>query len=171
MKQCIYLYEGECEKNLIKSLKSMEIILPGRVEKFNFWEKDASLILRRLKKNNLALIVFDVDVTTEKDRFISNISKLAKRVKEVILLPQHPNFEGELSHSCNIPSKALPKNLYGERSKAKLKRKLASDPNLFITLKSKGFEVKKMWSRVQCYKAISIASRSNIKWGVRYILK
>lgn len=166
----IYFYEGECEKKLLDYLKAERQIKPGRLMKHNFWDEDISSKRRMITGNQLALVVFDTDVTQNHQRFIKNISVLSKDCRRVVLLAQHNNLEGELCFSCNIQNvRTLYSSFYSCRSGREFKGRFIREKNLGQKLHNCEFDHDKIWSRggiyAQCLKDLC---RPKIDLGQQY---
>lgn len=167
-----YYYEGESERNFIKSFAVQKKIANGKVMKANFWEiPDISRVTRTLKPNKTnVFVVFDTDVLGEDERFTKNILSLSRNSKKLVLLPQKRNFEEEIAYACGgLCAKDMPEYLYRCKSLQDLKKKLAQDNNLFQNLISKGLDVSQMWSRLEFEETLNL-SKKNIVWGVEHIL-
>lgn len=119
-----YFVEGDDEEKLIKVLKTdMQLIVPGKVQKFNVVEqKLTKLRLMSLKSGTTVVLVFDTD-TGKSSVLKENIAFLEKEsaVAEVLCITQVKNLEDELKRSCNI--KQI-KELTGSKSNSDFKRDL-----------------------------------------------
>lgn len=113
-KNNIYLYivEGDCEEHALTFLKN-NYVQSGKVVRLNPLQKEISqMILRNLKENTIAILIFDTDTLDGTEVLEKNkkILKRSKQIKDIILVPQVKNFEEELIRACNIKkSKSLPK--------------------------------------------------------------
>ena len=100
-----YFVEGECEKELVDSLKSNpSLIIPGKSKVFN-------PITKRLSPNDFvtilpnSIIVFIFDTDTSDINILEHNLKMVRKYlakSEVILVPQVKNFEDELKRSLKI---------------------------------------------------------------------
>ncbi len=142
-----YYVEGEDEKKLLEVLKNkLKVIKPGKVLKLNVVTKRISdAVLRTLKNGTIVVLVFDTD-TKDLDILEQNIKKLKEYrfISSVIAIPQVPNLEGELIHSCNIKRIT---ELLNSRSKSEFKSDLIHVSNLDSKLIEHGFDIKLFWNQ------------------------
>ncbi|MBE6819821.1 MAG: hypothetical protein E7516_02045 [Ruminococcaceae bacterium] len=142
-----YYVEGEDEKKLLEVLKNkLKVIKPGKVLKLNVVTKRISdAVLRTLKNGTIVVLVFDTD-TKDLDILEQNIKKLKEYrfISSVITIPQVPNLEGELIHSCNIKRIT---ELLNSRSKSEFKSDLIHVSNLDSKLTEHGFDIKLFWNQ------------------------
>lgn len=66
-------------------------------------------------------------------------------------------------------TKNLPEYLYQLQGMAECKTKLAQDKNLVKSLRAKGFELPKMWSRLDIAEQVNLP-KNNLLWGVEHVL-
>lgn len=151
-----YFVEGQDEEKLINVLKTnMQLIIPGKVQKFNVVEqKLTKLRLMSLKKGTIVILVFDTD-TGNVTTLLENIEFLKKNalIKDVFCITQIQNLEDELIRSCDIRQI---KELTGSKSNGDFKHDMIKDNNLDKKLQKHKFDLKKFWSMTDRgeYKAI-----------------
>ncbi|RRD95849.1 hypothetical protein EII17_01885 [Clostridiales bacterium COT073_COT-073] len=149
----LYIVEGETEKRFIDVLKQ-HYIISGKVIVYDLIKKQLTLnnlFLRTISSNTTVIIVFDTDVDQEQSvqRLSQNLLLLKtkiKHIKDVILIPQIANLEGELIYSTNI--KKI-QDLIGCKSEKDFKKKFLKiqDHYLMNRLKEVNFQLSKIWSR------------------------
>jgi len=164
--QSIYYYEGETEKALITALKRGKLIPQGKTKKFNFWQKEASVITRSINKSDVLYIVFDTDVMgiIERNRFIKNIESLCRSVKEVHLLAHHENLEDELVFVCSKRnSLKLFEDFYNTKNCDEFKSSFIKESNLLKKLNDNSFNINKLWSKQDVYSGYLSGIKTNKK--------
>ena len=166
-----YLYEGECEKNLVCSLMSNGRIRYGRRKKLDLWKNELSKHIRLFNRSETVIVVFDTDVMSQYRRFVRNVILLAKHVRVVILLPQHENLEEEIAYACSIHPKDLPMVFYRLTSVSEFKTKFSKDRSLIRKLDTKGFDIHRIWCRGMCNGQLNLGPRSNLYWGTAKVLR
>lgn len=171
----VYYYEGETERKLISTLKNDGDILHGKLQKFNFWQTEATKIVRKISGSSVLYIIFDTDTINVKstEKFILNMKLLVgeKKVKEIYLIAQHQNLEDELRFSCTKNNLVqLFKDFYNINSSEEFKAKLIKESNLSNKLKNNNFDVKKLWSRKEIYSS-ALSCISNKKINTDSIIK
>ena len=143
-----YYVEGQDEEKILSVLKTdMQLILPGKVSKFNVVQnKLTKARLMNLRPGTTVVLVFDTDTNNTKI-LKENIDTLKKTstVYSVVCITQVRNLEDELVRSCNI--KAV-RELTGSKTDSEYKSKLISATNLAALLAKHGFDVNKFWSIV-----------------------
>lgn len=144
-----YFVEGNDDKKIVEVLKTnLQLIIPGKVDKFNVVESllnSRHLMNFKNKKNGTTVIlVFDTDTGNVKV-LEKNIEFLKKQsiIKEVICITQVDNLEDELIRSCAI--KKI-KELTNSKSDSDFKRDVLRINNLDQRLKDCKFEMSKFWS-------------------------
>lgn len=141
-----YYVEGDDEEKLISVLKTqMGVIRPGKVQKFNVVENEISdMRLRTLLPGTMVVLIFDTD-TGHLDILQRNIIKLKScaAVSEVVTIPQVPNLEGELIHSCNIKNIT---ELLNSKSRKEFKTDFLRVSNLEKKLMEHGFSMQSFWT-------------------------
>lgn len=142
-----YYVEGECEEKFINTLKSeLMVVKTGKVQKLNVIEKEISNAhLIALRPDTVVVLIFDTD-TCNIDILNKNIKKLSKcsSVSDLILIPQVKNLEDELIQSCAIKNI---KELLKSKSNKDFKGDFIRVTNLANKLKSKNFDINKLWIR------------------------
>lgn len=159
MKKCqyyCYFVEGETEEKLIKVLKTdLQLIVPGKVQKFNVIEKKLTKQrLMTLKEGTIVVLVFDTD-TQITDVLNENIKLLRgeKNIKSVLCITQVKNLEDEFIRSCDI--KQI-RELTGSKSNKDFKSDMLKDSNFSKKLKLHKFDFEKFWSSTdETYKDIN----------------
>lgn len=143
-----YYVEGEDEVKLVNTLKTdLQLIVPGKVQKFNVVEqKLTKLRLRELKTGTTVVLVFDTD-TNKITTLLENIRLLEKEsiVKEVLCVSQVKNLEDELVRSCDIKQV---RELTGSKSNKDYKRDMIKDSNFAQKLKNHKFDIGRFWDTV-----------------------
>ena len=142
-----YYVEGQDEEKILSVLKTdMQLILPGKVSKFNVVQnKLTKARLMNLRPGTTVVLVFDTD--TNNTKIIKeniDILKKTSTVYSVVCITQVRNLEDELVRSCNI--KAV-RELTGSKTDSEYKSKLISATNLAALLTKRGFDVNKFWSK------------------------
>lgn len=104
-RRCIYYVEGECERQLINSLKEQpSMIVPGKVKVYN-------VIRKLIPKSQLltiqkdSIVVFLIDTDVDETRYLSqNIDRIRKYCNNIhiVNLLQVLNFEDEITRSTNV---------------------------------------------------------------------
>ncbi len=94
-----YYVEGQTDEKMISILKTdYQLVMPGKVEKFNVIEKE--LTPKRtigLKKGTIVVLIFDTD--TNNDSILDKNIKFLKRqnnISKIICITQISNLEDEL---------------------------------------------------------------------------
>jgi len=152
MKQTIYFYEGETEKHLLDTLKANNIIVPGKAQKCNLWQKPVEKVTRRFQKSDLVFII-DTDTTQPHNTFVNNVRHLLKIKISFCLMIQIHNLEDELCFACNKNNKnALYRDFYACLSAAEFKSRFNKDNNLYQTLKREQFHADRLWQRSNQFK-------------------
>ena len=141
-----YYVEGETEEKIIQVLKTdLQLILPGKVKKFNVIEKLFSPShLMPLKRGTVVILVFDTD--TDNSLLLQrniNFLKRSSAIKSVICIPQVGNLEDELIRSCNIRKI---KELLSSKSDREFKKDVCNCNGLYASLKNHEFDIRKIWS-------------------------
>lgn len=138
--------EGDDDKKIVSTLKTdMQLIIPGKVEKFNVIEKQISKTqVMNLKKDTTVILVFDTD-TGKTGILEKNIDFLNRQkvIKDVIYITQVLNLEDELVRSCTIRQI---RELTKSRSNKDFKKDVLRISNLKYRLKECRFDLKKFWS-------------------------
>lgn len=146
MKQVMYFFEGETEKQLLNFLKSSKKIKSGKLKKHNLWLNKFKTIRSIPKKNTQLFFIIDTDDIENTGIFIKNLQTL--KFHEVCLIIQNKNLEDELSYACNKKNtQVLFKDFYTVTSKDKFKNKFANDKNLAKILTNNQFDFDKLWTR------------------------
>lgn len=145
-KNNIYLYivEGDCEEHALTFLKN-NYVQSGKVLRLNPLQKEISqMILRNLKENTIAILIFDTDTLDGTEVLEKNkkILKRSKQIKDIILVPQVKNFEEELIRACNI--KKI-EEFTKSKSKKDFKRDFLSNKNLPNLFQKNNFNISKFW--------------------------
>ena len=142
-----YYVEGEDERALVDVLKNeLRVIKPGKVHVFNVVEKQLpDAMVRTIKKGTTVVLIFDTD-TGQIDTLERNIAKLKAYgfSSKIVLVPQVPNLEGELVHSCNIRKIT---ELLNSRSEKEFKSDLIHITNLGSKLREHDFDINLLWNR------------------------
>lgn len=140
-----YFVEGQDEEKLINVLKTdMQLIVPGKVQKFNVvQEKFTPPRLLTLKPGTTVILVFDTD-TGNLSILKENISILqrCKNIKAVWCVTQVRNLEDELKRSCKI--KQI-KELLDSKSNSEYKHDLIIEKRLSHKLEKHHFNFQKFW--------------------------
>lgn len=141
-----YFVEGETEEKIVQVLKTdLQVIIPGKVKKFNVIEKLFALShIVPLKHGTIVVLVFDTD--TENSTILQkNIRFLTSKpaIKKVICIPQVRNLEEELIRSCSIRKI---KELLSSKSDSEFKKDICSCNGLHVSLEKHGFDMGKFWS-------------------------
>lgn len=151
-----YFVEGDDDKKIVDTLKTeMQLIIPGKVQKFNVVEKLLNNNhIMSLKEGTHVVLVFDIDtdnveILKQNIRFLNT----QKTVKEVICVMQVQNLEDELVRCCNIRQI---KELTKSKSNKDFKTDVLHISNLEKRLKECGFDFSKLWVSVpgNVYKGI-----------------
>ncbi len=151
-----YYVEGDDETKLLSEFKTnMNLIIPGKIEKFNVVQEVLTKIrLMQLQGNTTVILVFDTDVGSPAI-LNKNITLLEKcsAVKQVVCIPQVENLEDELIRSCNI--KQI-KELLGSNSNKDFKHDLIIEKNLKDKLSHHNFDMDIFWSSQpnNCFKKV-----------------
>lgn len=142
-----YYVEGEDEEKLISVLKTeMQLILPGRVQKFNVIErKFNNAHLMALRPKTIVVLIFDTD-TGKDDILKQNIAilKSCSRISQIITIPQVKNLEDELVRCCALKNI---KELLGSKSEKDFKRDFMKVTNLEHKLAEHRFDFGKLWRK------------------------
>ncbi len=150
---CTYLVEGECEIKLIKELKNKNLIIPGKVNKFNTVQDDITPNFLRMQdqtKDKIFVLIFDLDVLNNpqnnieliKSRILNNIKKLKMKKTSIVVIPQNKNLEDELLKSTT--AKDITKIL-NCKSKKDWKSCMIATNNLYGALQKVEFDFNKLW--------------------------
>lgn len=104
-RRCVYYVEGECERQLINSLKEQPgMVVPGKVKVYNVIQKliPKSQLLT-IQKDSIVVFLIDTDVDETKylSQNIDRIRKYCNNVHTVNLL-QVLNFEDEIIRSTDV---------------------------------------------------------------------
>jgi len=148
-KICIYLAEGECEEKLLKALKlKPELIVPGRVKKFNVIQDELKPShLMGFPAGSRIVLVFDTD-KEETEHLKKNMEQLRAQFGsvEVLTIPQVLNFEEEIERSTNLQS-AL--ELTKSKSLKDFKNAVnkAKEADFRSSLKRHKFDIAKLWTK------------------------
>lgn len=141
-----YFVEGECERQLIETLKSQKtLLLSGKVDVFNPVIKPfTQLHLRSFRQNTVVVLVFDTD-TEDPSLLKSNISFLRSgaNVKDVWCIPQVRNLEDELLRSTDLKSI---RKLVNAPTIKEFKHFFIKEKNLYQKLESHCFDLMKIWA-------------------------
>lgn len=98
---CLYIVEGPIEERFIERLKQQDLLVPGKVKKFNLMQKELSgkesLLNQRVGK---IFCIIDTDCREEGNlrTLLHNVKKLKNIGREIAVLVQKENFEGELGY-------------------------------------------------------------------------
>ena len=139
--------EGETEKNLISTL------FLGRVRIVDLWntnERALSSLFKFIDKKSTVVIVCDTDVVTDahKNRFVSNIRKLALATNnQVHILVQKLNFEDELAYAAGFKDKSQLYKAYKVEGEKDFKKKFSQSCNIRNDIKTLNIDIEKLWSR------------------------
>ena len=140
-----YFVEGETEQKLINVLKTqLKKIKTGKVQKLNVInEKITDAMLRILKKNTVAVLVFDTD-TKSVEILNYNIKKIrsCKSVSKIVTIPQVPNLEAELIKSCHLKKIT---DLLSSTTAKEFKSDFLRVSNLDTKLLEHGFDIDLLW--------------------------
>ena len=104
-RRCVYYVEGECERQLINSLKEQPgMIIPGKVKVYNVIQKliPKSQLLT-IQKDSIVVFLIDTDVY--ETRYLSqNIERIRKYCNNIhiVNLLQILNFEDEIVRSTDV---------------------------------------------------------------------
>ncbi len=144
-KRVYYFVEGECEKELVDSLKlNPSLIIPGKSKVFN-------PITKRLTPNDFvtilpnSIIIFIFDTDTNDINILEHNLKMIRKYlskTEVVLIPQVKNFEDELKRSLKI------KNIFeltNSRSLSNFKRDFIKMNNIRNAFEKYNFDINKLW--------------------------
>lgn len=150
----LYLVEGETEKLLINAIKN-EYLQAGKVEVINITQaiiKEG--FLRTFKENTTIILVFDTDILGELGKnnvckINENIKRLKKYSPEILLIPQHHNFEAEMLFATNLKNL---KDFFNTKTDSpnEFKSKflgLNNDTHVRKKLKEWGFDIQRLWSK------------------------
>lgn len=149
-KNYLYLVEGETEEKLVSVLKTeMQIIVPGKIQKFNILQESLpKSFVQNIKRNTAVVCIFDTDIDDlNLSIFKENVKKFhdAKPiVNNVIYIPQVRNLEDELVRATDIKKvqDLLPSSSIKEykRDLAQIKR-----DRLALKLRQHHFDIDKLW--------------------------
>jgi len=163
-KGVIYICEGNTDQRLLKTLQKHFSLRNGKVQIFNLWEKNFNSLFRKISpdKINTICIVFDTDRLCQLNRFEQNVLQAKKAFTNVYLLAQQSNFEEELVHSCQKPSKRqLFLDMYDCSSDSEFKSCLLKDKKLNDTLIGNNFNIDLYCSRKDIYQSILNSNNFN----------
>lgn len=124
----LYIVEGEIEEQFIHFLISKHYIKPGKIHIFNLMQqelKQSNNILT--KQHDKVFCIIDTDCTEKPciEKLCHNYKILCQANTTVKIIPQHHNFEEELSHITG--KKNLNEALgISHSGKQNLKRKLSN---------------------------------------------
>lgn len=143
-----YFVEGECEQKLLNAyrISPYELFTSGKVTVFNFINKklDYSRI-RVLDRSTIIILVYDIDVNITKT-LEYNLSLLKKfGFNKIYHIQSINNFEDELVFSTNLQNI---NTLFKTQGKDDFKREFIHCSNIVKKLNNFGFDISKMWSRV-----------------------
>lgn len=141
-----YLVEGQCERKIIDTLKSNNLICAGKIIVLNVvQELVTDLFLRTIKPNTTIILVFDTD-KPDVGILSKNLSTLnkSKQVKDVLCVLQVRNLEDELSRSTGVSDL---KRITGSKSNKDFKTDLIREKKLYEKLNKNRFNIKTMWSQ------------------------
>lgn len=151
-----YYVEGECEKNLLRSLMHAKdadyLIRPGKIERLNpVTERISTVKAMTIKKGTKVALVFDTDgssvgILEENVKTLKQIAGLEE--KDILFLMSVKCFEDELVFSCDSirDVKTLIK-LFGSQGLNAFKADFCKCRNLEEKLKQLGFDLQRMWTR------------------------
>lgn len=142
-----YFVEGDDDKKIVDTLKTdLQLIIPGKVQKFNVIEKTLKKNhLMGLKNGTTVILVFDTD--TGKVKILrKNLEFLKSQsiVKDVICITQVKNLEDELVRSTSV--KEI-KELTKSRSNSEFKTDVLRATNLGKRLSECSFNFSNFWNR------------------------
>lgn len=98
---CLYIVEGPIEKRFIEQLRQQNLLVLGRVQVFNLMQKKLkdrdSLLNKRVDR---IFCIIDTDCREEENlrTLLHNVKKLKNIGKDIVVLAQKENFEGELGY-------------------------------------------------------------------------
>lgn len=149
-KNYLYLVEGETEEKLVSVLKTeLQVIVPGKIQKFNVLQKVLpESYIRNFKRNTVVICVFDTDIDhLSLNIFNRNMKKLQNArniVSNVICIPQVKNLEDELIRATDINHV---QDLLTSTSIKEYKRDLAQikSDKLALKLQQHHFQIEKLW--------------------------
>lgn len=144
----IYFVEGECEKQLIDTLKSKEngVIKPGKSEILNVVQEEIGKFkLITLEPESEVVLIYDTDVknTSILEKNVGLIEKYTKKIK-IYHIQSVRNIEEEIVYSSNI--KKIDE-VFKTKGDNEFKRKFCQCNNLFAKLNEIGCDYSKMWIR------------------------
>ncbi len=141
-----YYVEGQTDEKMVRILKTdLQLVVPGKVEKFNIIENELSSSRTiGLKKGTIVVLVFDTD-TNNNSILDKNIKFLQEQnnISKVICITQVGNLEDELIRSCDI--KEI-RELTGSRSNSDFKNDMLKQNNFMNKLERKFFDFNKFWN-------------------------
>ncbi|HBU6168910.1 TPA: hypothetical protein SCR74_003405 [Citrobacter freundii] len=146
----IIFVEGDTEVSLFNNLKKNGTIQAKKIVKKNLWNECIKKYSVVIPKNCDIIVVFDIDVITQVDRFIQNIKFLKSRKHTIILMQQTNNFEEEIAHCCSL----TPKKLFAKFCKTKspnaddFKRDFIACTNQLDKLTTIGWDKDKWFVRI-----------------------
>jgi len=143
----IYLCEGETEQKFINTLKSNDLLIKGKIDIFNFAQRDISKIVRKYNyRSDYLIIIVDTDIFSEAT-ICENIKILNKNKFKFCIFFQNQNLEDELKICCNKSSLInLYKDFYNVSSSNEFKQRFIKDNSLRDKLNSNSFNIIKLWS-------------------------
>lgn len=141
-----YFVEDENEEKIVNVLKTdLQLIIPGKVQKFNVVEQKLTKFrLMSLKYGTTVVLVFDTDtgkVSTLKENI--NFLKKESAVADVLCVMQVLNLEDEFKRSCNIRQI---KELTNSKSNSDFKCDMLSDSKFYQKLVKHKFDLSKFWN-------------------------
>lgn len=149
-----YFVEGECEMVLLKALMHAEDasygICPGKIEILNvLYQKISPTKARTIKKGTKVVFVFDtdikkIDLLEDNIETIMNNSSLDE--EDIIFVQSVSSLEDELVFACERLTNIG--ELLGTKGREEFKKKFIKHRDIVPKLKSVGFQINKMWSRI-----------------------
>lgn len=149
-KNYLYLVEGETEEKLVSVLKTeLQVIVPGKVQKFNILQKALQeSYVRHFKPNTVVICVFDTDIDHLSLNIFNQNMKILQNaryvVNHVVCIPQVKNLEDELIRSTDIDHV---QDLLPSLSIKEYKRDLVriNRDKLALKLQQHHFQIDKLW--------------------------
>lgn len=145
-KYVLYYVEGQTEEKLVQVLKNnLQVIRPGKVQKLNVVEQElTNARLRIISPGTMVVLIFDTD-TNNTNTLSKNLNKLktCSAVTEIVTIPQAPNLEGELVHSCDIRNI---RELLDSKSNEEFKHDMIRISNLAQKLQEHHFHINHLWT-------------------------
>ena len=100
MDKCLYVAEGEIEQRFLAELKQLGYFVPGKFMKYNLMQKKVKHSDNIMAKKYTRLIcIIDTDCVeaTNLETFVHNLKMLKEICRNIEVMVQKENFEGELS--------------------------------------------------------------------------